>query len=69
MTFENVDLMTAVVTPFDDDNQLDIARLENVLNYLIDNGTKGFIVGGTTGETPTLSHDEKITLYKESGRI
>lgn len=69
MTFENVDLMTAVVTPFDDNNQLDIAKLENILNYLIKNGSKGFIVGGTTGETPTLSHDEKITLYKESGRI
>ncbi|KRL54649.1 dihydrodipicolinate synthase [Paucilactobacillus oligofermentans DSM 15707 = LMG 22743] len=64
-----MDLMTAVVTPFDDNNQLDIAKLENILNYLIKNGSKGFIVGGTTGETPTLSHDEKITLYKESGRI
>ena len=32
-------------------------------------GCNGFVVGGTTGETPTLSHDEKISLYKHFGQI
>lgn len=69
MTFENADLMTAIVTPFDDQNEVDYDRLEKLINHLIATGSKGFVVGGTTGETPTLSHDEKVELYQKSAQI
>lgn len=69
MTFENADLMTAIVTPFNDNDEIDFNRLEKLINHLIDTGSKGFVVGGTTGETPTLTHDEKISLYEKSAAI
>ncbi|KRM12507.1 4-hydroxy-tetrahydrodipicolinate synthase [Paucilactobacillus suebicus] len=69
MTFENADLMTAIVTPFNDEEQVDFGRLEKLIDHLIDTGSKGFVVGGTTGETPTLTHDEKIELYTRSAEI
>ncbi|WP_461239630.1 4-hydroxy-tetrahydrodipicolinate synthase [Paucilactobacillus sp. N302-9] len=69
MTFENADLMTAIITPFNDQDEIDFDSLEKLINHLIDNGSKGFVVGGTTGETPTLSHDEKIELYTRSAQI
>lgn len=37
--------------------------MQRLVDHLIDQGTDGFVVGATTGEGPTLSHDEKITLY------
>lgn len=61
---ENVDLMTAIVTPFTDDaTKIDYNALETLTNHLLDTGSKGFVIGGTTGETPTLSEDEKLSLY------
>ncbi|KRK78808.1 4-hydroxy-tetrahydrodipicolinate synthase [Companilactobacillus nodensis] len=61
---ENVDLMTAIVTPFTDDaTAIDYNALENLTNHLLDTGSKGFVIGGTTGETPTLTEDEKLSLY------
>lgn len=68
MNFNNADLMTAIITPFDDQDHIDFARMEKLIDHLIDTGSKGFIVGGTTGETPTLSHDEKIELYTRSAQ-
>ncbi|GLB46533.1 4-hydroxy-tetrahydrodipicolinate synthase [Philodulcilactobacillus myokoensis] len=67
--FENVDLMTALVTPFNDDNQIDYQSLEKLANHLINTGSRGFVIGATTGETPTLSMDEKIELYTKFSRI
>lgn len=66
---QQADLLTAIVTPFDDNNEIDFASLEKLTNYLIDQGSNGFVIGGTTGETPTLSHDEKIELYQKFGQI
>lgn len=65
----NSDLLTAIVTPFDAEGKIDFASLEKLTNYLINQGVNGFVVGGTTGETPTLSHDEKIALYEHFGQI
>lgn len=65
----NADLMTAIVTPFDDDGQINFASLERLTNYLIDHGSNGFVIGGTTGETPELTHDEKIELYQHFATI
>lgn len=69
MKLADADLLTAIVTPFDDKGQIDFASLKKLTNYLIDQGSNGFVIGGTTGETPTLSHDEKISLYQEFGKI
>jgi len=56
-TLKNVDLMTAIITPFDENDQINYDALEKLTNHLIDTGSKGFVIGGTTGETPTLTHD------------
>ncbi|MCH5462435.1 4-hydroxy-tetrahydrodipicolinate synthase [Lactobacillus sp. LC28-10] len=68
-TLENVDLMTAIITPFDENDNINYQALEKLTNHLIDTGSKGFVIGGTTGETPTLTHDEKIDLYTRFGQI
>ena len=68
-TLANADLLTAIVTPFNSDNEIDFNALEKLTNSLIDRGCNGFVIGGTTGETPELTHDEKIALYTRFGEI
>ncbi|NRO18041.1 4-hydroxy-tetrahydrodipicolinate synthase [Lactobacillus helveticus] len=68
-TLIDADLLTAIVTPFDENKKIDFDSLKKLTNYLIDQGCNGFVIGGTTGETPTLTHDEKIELYKQFGQI
>ena len=58
----------AVITPFQS-NKVDYASLVNVLNYLIDNGSHGLVPCGTTGESPTLSHDEHKKIIEETIRV
>ena len=58
----------AVVTPFIDDN-VDYNSLVKVLNHLIDSGSHGLVPCGTTGESPTLSHDEHKKIIEETIRI
>ncbi|MFC6180708.1 4-hydroxy-tetrahydrodipicolinate synthase [Lactiplantibacillus daowaiensis] len=69
MNFENVDLMTAMVTPFDDQQQIDDERLSSLIEHLLAHGTQGLIVGGTTGEAPTLSEAEKLHLLTKTAEI
>ncbi|UFU01082.1 4-hydroxy-tetrahydrodipicolinate synthase [Radiobacillus kanasensis] len=57
-------VLTAMVTPFDGEGNLDLDRTTELVNYLLDNGTDGLVVAGTTGESPTLSHAEKLSLFK-----
>jgi 4-hydroxy-tetrahydrodipicolinate synthase len=57
-------LMTAMVTPFDDNLEVDYNQLENISNYLVENGTTSLVVCGTTGESPTLTKEEKINIVK-----
>jgi len=54
----------ALVTPFNDDLTIDFAALRKLVNYQIDNGTDFLVVQGTTGESPTLSKDEKLEVLK-----
>ena len=58
----------AVITPFIDD-KVDYNSLVKVLNYLIDSGSHGLVPCGTTGESPTLSHDEHKKIIEETIRI
>ncbi|WP_227395491.1 4-hydroxy-tetrahydrodipicolinate synthase [Jeotgalibacillus aurantiacus] len=55
---------TAMTTPFDEHNKVDYGRVEQLVNYLIDHGSDSLVVAGTTGESPTLTFDEKVELFK-----
>jgi 4-hydroxy-tetrahydrodipicolinate synthase len=57
-------VLTAMVTPFDQNGEIDFNATRNLVNYLLANGTDGLVVSGTTGESPTLSPDEKVALFK-----
>ena len=57
-------VLTAMVTPFADDRSLDVAGARKLASYLVENGSHGVVVAGTTGEGPTLSDDETIELLE-----
>nr|WP_216366249.1 4-hydroxy-tetrahydrodipicolinate synthase [Geobacillus sp. BMUD] len=57
-------IITAMVTPFDRKGNLDLAKTTELVNYLLDNGTDALVVAGTTGESPTLTTEEKIALFR-----
>ena len=57
-------LLTAMVTPFDQNGDIDFKATRILVNYLIENGTDGIVVAGTTGESPTLTTEEKVELFK-----
>jgi len=56
-------LLTAMVTPFDREGEVDYAQAQRLAAALLDSGSDGVVVAGTTGEAPTLSHDEKLRLF------
>jgi 4-hydroxy-tetrahydrodipicolinate synthase len=53
-----------MVTPFDDDGQLDLDAAATLARWLADHGNDGLVVAGTTGEAPTLSEGEKLDLWR-----
>lgn len=57
-------VLTAMVTPFDAEENIDLERTTVLVEYLLENGTEGLVIAGTTGESPTLSTAEKLTLFK-----
>lgn len=57
-------LLTAVITPFGADGAVDYDTFWRLVEYLGDTGSDGVVVCGTTGESPTLSHDEKVMLFQ-----
>ena len=54
---------TAMVTPFDADDQLDLDAAQALARWLQDHGNDALVIAGTTGESPTLSDDEKLSLW------
>ena len=56
-------LLTAMVTPFDGEGRVDHEQARSLARALLDSGSDGLVVAGTTGEAPTLSHDEKLKLF------
>jgi len=58
-------LLTAMVTPFDAEGKVDYQQAKNLTRALLDSGSDGLIVSGTTGESPTLSREEKLHLFSE----
>ena len=58
------EVLTAIVTPFDADGRVDLDRFRELAQFLVDNGSDGIVVCGTTGESPTLSDAEKLELWE-----
>ncbi|WP_267413232.1 4-hydroxy-tetrahydrodipicolinate synthase [Lactobacillus sp. B4026] len=67
--FTQADLMTAIITPFNEQGEVDYPGLEELTEHLLKTGSRGFVIGGTTGETATMTHDEKIQLYTKFAQI
>ncbi|WP_053354444.1 4-hydroxy-tetrahydrodipicolinate synthase [Fictibacillus sp. FJAT-27399] len=67
MHFGNIS--TAMVTPFDSKGNIDFSKTTKLVNYLIQNGTESLVVAGTTGESPTLSTEEKIALFRHVVKV
>lgn len=62
MDFNQV--LTAMVTPFNDQDEINYDETKDLIDYLLANGTEGIVAVGTTGESPTLSHEEKLSFLK-----
>jgi 4-hydroxy-tetrahydrodipicolinate synthase len=57
------EVLTAAVTPFDSRGAVDFGKFRELCRYLVENGSDGVVVAGTTGESPTLSDEERLTLF------
>jgi 4-hydroxy-tetrahydrodipicolinate synthase len=57
-------VITAMVTPFAEDGSVDHEAARGLARHLVDHGSHGLVVAGTTGESPTLSDDEKLELFQ-----
>ncbi|MDD4168931.1 MAG: 4-hydroxy-tetrahydrodipicolinate synthase [Desulfotomaculaceae bacterium] len=57
-------VITAMVTPFDDDLKINFSQAKKLACQLVNSGSDGLVVAGTTGESPVLSKEEKIELFK-----
>jgi 4-hydroxy-tetrahydrodipicolinate synthase len=57
-------VVTAMVTPFRRDHSLDLDGAQTLARHLLDHGTDSIVVAGSTGESPTLSHREKLDLFR-----
>src|SRR5579864_9708117 len=69
MTFNPGRLLTAMATPFNADGSLDLDGAKRLAVALLDSGTEGLVVCGTTGESPTLSNAEKLSLLEATCEV
>ncbi|WP_096154585.1 MULTISPECIES: 4-hydroxy-tetrahydrodipicolinate synthase [Bacillus] len=60
---------TAMVTPFDNKGNIDFEKTTQLINYLIENGTDSLVIAGTTGESPTLTKEEKLALFRHAVEV
>jgi 4-hydroxy-tetrahydrodipicolinate synthase len=58
------EVLTAIVTPFQEDGSVDLDRFRELCLHLVGNGSDGLVVAGTTGESPTLSDEERFSLFE-----
>lgn len=57
-------VITAMVTPFDERGELDLDAAVELANWLVENGSDGLVLCGTTGESPTLTESEELVLFR-----
>ncbi len=74
LRYDAGEVITAMVTPFDENLKIDFQALEKLIEHLITTGTDAILVAGTTGESPTLTHEEELELLafvkeKAKGRV
>ena len=60
--YEGINLITAIITPFTVNDEIDYESLEKLIEHLLNHGSQGFVIAGTTGESPILSFEEKVEL-------
>jgi 4-hydroxy-tetrahydrodipicolinate synthase len=58
------EVLTAIVTPFREDGSVDLEAFSALCSFLLDNGSDGIVVAGTTGEAPTLTDEERFALFE-----
>jgi len=58
------EVLTAIVTPFGRDGSVDFERFRELAQHLVERGSDGLVVAATTGESPTLSDDERLELFR-----
>ena len=58
------EVLTAIVTPFRSDGSIEFHRFAALAHHLVEHGSDGLVVAGTTGESPTLSDDERLELIR-----
>lgn len=58
-------LLTAMITPFDEDGALNYEKARKLATALMDAGNDGLVIGGTTGEAPSMNNEEKLRLFSE----
>ncbi|GBD85113.1 4-hydroxy-tetrahydrodipicolinate synthase [bacterium BMS3Abin02] len=64
MTAPFGEVLTAMITPFDAEGNVDYQQAWNLATHLVESGSDGLVLTGTTGEAPTLTTDEKVALYR-----
>jgi 4-hydroxy-tetrahydrodipicolinate synthase len=57
-------VLTAMVTPFAEDGSVDFDSFQRLARHLVENGSDGVVIAGTTGESPNLSDDERLDLFR-----
>lgn len=62
-------ISTAMVTPFDRKGNIDFQKTTLLVNYLIENGSDSLVIAGTTGESPTLTQEEKLALFNHVVKV
>ncbi|MEY8750930.1 4-hydroxy-tetrahydrodipicolinate synthase [Alkalicoccobacillus gibsonii] len=62
-------VITAMITPFNEFGQVDVEATERLIEHLIENGSDALVVGGTTGESPTLTTEEKKLVFKTAVQV
>ena len=68
LRYDAGEVITAMVTPFNSAREIDYNKAEQLAGYLVDNGSDAVLVAGTTGEGPTLTHEEELELLSSVRR-
>ena len=63
MRFDLGEIITAMITPMNSKKEIDYNSLEKLLVHLVDSGSDALLIAGTTGESPTLTHEEEVELF------
>ena len=69
MDLKDVKLITALVTPFNEDGSINFDALPKLIEHLLDHHTEALLLAGTTAESPTLTHDEELELFAALQKI